>query len=112
MSRPLYRRVAKLEAVSRPPMRIVFEYVYETPELTSKRFINREVFGNVEFEFWEGPGAACEPLVLPAEDEGSLESMARSEPQRQSEETGSRTPRGSRPGANPLGACRCLRRRD
>ena len=29
MSRPLYRRVAKLEAVSRPPMRIIFEYVYE-----------------------------------------------------------------------------------
>ena len=28
MSRPLYRRVAKLEAISRPPTRIVFEYVY------------------------------------------------------------------------------------
>ena len=64
-SRPLHRRVAKLEAVSRPPSRIVFEYVYERPELTSKRFIKREVVGNVEFEFWEGPGAACEPLVLP-----------------------------------------------
>ena len=86
MSRPLYRRVAKLEAISTPPTRIVFEYVYETPELTSKRFINREVFGNVEFEFWEG--AACEPLVLPAEEEGSLESMAKSEPQTQSEEAG------------------------
>ena len=72
MSRPLYRRVAKLEAVSRPPMRIVFEYLYETPELSSKRFINREVCGNVEFEFWEGPVAACEPLVP------GLESMPRS----------------------------------
>ena len=65
MSRPLYRRVAKLEAAFRPPTRIVFEYVYERTELTSKRFIKREVCGNFDFEYWEGPAAACERLVLP-----------------------------------------------
>jgi len=55
VSRPLQRKVTKLEAAFASPMRIVFEYVYERPELTSKRFIKREVHGKVEFEYWEGP---------------------------------------------------------
>jgi hypothetical protein len=50
----LERRVAKLEALSTPPTRIVLEYVYQKPGLTSKRFVRREEHGNAIVEMWEG----------------------------------------------------------
>src|SRR5262249_58795364 len=55
MSRALHKRIAKLEAALKPPIRIVFRNICETPGVTAKRLISREEHGNIVFETWEGP---------------------------------------------------------
>jgi hypothetical protein len=55
MKNALKRRITKLDATLSPPRQIVIQNVYETPGLTSERFVSRQQHGNVVVETWEGP---------------------------------------------------------
>jgi hypothetical protein len=72
MKSALYRRLAKLEAVSKPPTRILFETMCERPGIKCKRLISREEHGNVVFETWEGPLEDPLQNTTQAQDAGDL----------------------------------------